>query len=555
MKEAKINCQKCGGHSTTAWLFAAIFIFIGVCVAEKTNSQPIAAQKDPLATEQLLSATRSNDVKTVKLLLENGADVNAKETNGNTALMSAAWRGYVEIIRLLLEKGADVNAKDTKGITALMCAAAQGHTKAVEILLDKDADINAEATNGWDALMFAEVMDMNQTNMSGLNASELLLEKGTGGINAALMYAANQGDTNGVVLLLDKGADVNAKNNYGDTLLMQVATTGHTNTVELLLDKGADINAKDSFGKTALMSAARFGNVEIIKLLLDKGANVNAKDNLGETALMSAAESGDTNAVEIVLARGADINAVDADGLTALGLVGIEREFGYAAIAQLLRQAGATALSVSGSSFNVAVASGTNTDSSGYVTNVALLTPFTLTNSVGNLITNAVLVKLMPNKFIYKFPSGGGGMARLDSLPKDLQEKFGYNPTNAAAADEADVEKQQAELVEMETERQQAIYQDKVRRTTTYVKSCEMHWVVTVIQNVPDGLLVRCPDDTTALIVDLNKDTVTDDERIEGRFYPYGVYSYESVNGSKKTVRKLTPNLDHAVSYKLTNPN
>jgi hypothetical protein len=82
----------------------------------------------------------------------------------------------------------------------------------------------------------------------------------------------------------------------------------------------------------------------------------------------------------------------------------------------------------------------TNTDSSGYVTNANLLAPFTLTNSAGNVITNAVLVKLMPNKFIYKTPNGGG-MLRIDSLPKDLQEKFGYDPQAAQAADEADKQK------------------------------------------------------------------------------------------------------------------
>lgn len=94
----------------------------------------------------------------------------------------------------------------------------------------------------------------------------------------------------------------------------------------------------------------------------------------------------------------------------------------------------------------------TNTDSSGYVTNANLLTPFTLTNSVGDVITDAVLVKLTPNKFIYKTPSGAMGMLRLDSLSKDLQEKFGFDPQAAQAADEQKkVRQQQLDQQQRET--------------------------------------------------------------------------------------------------------
>jgi len=518
------------------------------------NSDSTLDNNAPLdTTRKLLDAAKSGDVKTVKLLLEKGADVNTKSDDGGTALMSAAKRGYMEIIKLLLDKGADINAKDTDGTTALMLAAVKGQTKVVQLLLDKGADINAQRNDGRGALMLAEETDQTQT-------AELLLEKDLGGINAALSYAAYQGDTNGVVLLLDKGADVNAKDNYGATLLMRVAMTGHTNTVELLLDKGANVNAKDNFGKTALMSAARIGNVETIKLLLDKGANVNAKDDLGETALMSAAESGDTNAVAILLARGADINAVDADGLTALGLVGIEKEFGYAAIEQLLKKSGATALSASGSSFNAVVASGTNTDSSGYVTNEALLTPFTLTSSTGRIITNAVLIKLTPNKFVYKTPSGEMGMLRLDSLPKDLQDKCGYNPQIAQAADAVENQKK-ARLQELaqqqrESAKQQAQWDAAVKKALAK----KTQFYCDVIQKIDAGLLVSSPGSYSTevssvilLVKDYPRyDSVAAQDQIFVSAFPIGLYSYTTVNHSENTVHVWTCSTNVAVEYYLT---
>jgi hypothetical protein len=72
------------------------------------------------------------------------------------------------------------------------------------------------------------------------------------------------------------------------------------------------------------------------------------------------------------------------------------------------------------------------------VTNEALMTPFALTNSVGDVITNAVLVKLTANKFVYKTDAGGMGMLPLASLPEDLRKKFGYDPQAAQADDEAE---------------------------------------------------------------------------------------------------------------------
>jgi hypothetical protein len=256
--------------------------------------------------------------------------------------------------------------------------------------------------------------------------------------------------------LLDRGADVNAKDDEGATALMgfispdfDISTglpkplttdeeidemTIHT----LLLDKGADIKAKDNkYGETALTHMAESGFTNMVTLLLDRGADITAKNYNGETALSRAADTGETNAVKLLLARGADINAVDTNGETALGKA---KRQGNVAIVQLLQKAGATALSASDSFFNVAVASGTNTDSSGYVTNAALLTPFTLTNSAGDVITNAVLVKLMPNKFIYKTPTGVMGTRRLDSLSTELQNRFGYDAASAAAQDSIEAE-------------------------------------------------------------------------------------------------------------------
>jgi len=89
--------------------------------------------------------------------------------------------------------------------------------------------------------------------------------------------------------LLAAGADVHARDEYGQTALILAAGNGHTATVERLLAAGADVNARDQNGQTALMFAEGRGHTEMVERLLAAGADVNARDRNGRTALMLAA--------------------------------------------------------------------------------------------------------------------------------------------------------------------------------------------------------------------------------------------------------------------------
>jgi len=126
---------------------------------------------------------------------------------------------------------------------------------------------------------------------------------------APLHRAARVDDLGLVQLLLRSGADVNVSNRYGVTPLMLAATNGSQPVVEALLKAGADANAALPEGETVLMTAARTGNPAVLQALIARGASVNAPENwLGETALMWAAAENHADAVRVLAEHGADLN-------------------------------------------------------------------------------------------------------------------------------------------------------------------------------------------------------------------------------------------------------
>ncbi|KAA0150244.1 hypothetical protein FNF31_07052 [Cafeteria roenbergensis] len=138
----------------------------------------------------------------------------------------------------------------------------------------------------------------------------------------ALWEAAKEGNAEQASKLLHAGAPTDWTNNSagGLTALAVAASAGHTHAAALLLDRGADLEAKDEDGWTALLAAAIQGHRDTVELLLDSGADLEAKDRDGWTALMQVAAEGHKDTLVLLLDRGADPEAQNSDGCDSLAL-------------------------------------------------------------------------------------------------------------------------------------------------------------------------------------------------------------------------------------------
>ena len=125
-------------------------------------------------------------------------------------------------------------------------------------------------------------------------------------LNNELVEKAKAGDSAAIERLLAEGADVNAiDNKHGSTALMWAAHNGHSETVKILIRNGATIDQKRTKGETALWFSAQKGQLEPLKVLVNNGADINVVGRDGETSLVVARKNGHSAVVKYLLKCGA----------------------------------------------------------------------------------------------------------------------------------------------------------------------------------------------------------------------------------------------------------
>lgn len=341
-QKADVNAPAADGSTALHW--AAHWNDGATVEALLAAGANVRAANEYGATPLMLACTNDN-AAIIASLLKAGADANAAIPSGETALMTCARSGSAAGAKLLVEAGAKLDSTDKEqGQNALMWAVAQKHADVAKVLLDKGADFKARSKGGFSPLMFA-------ARVGDIESARVLLAAGAD-VNEAMPFVKKaEIPRYPPPPPSDKADDGPAPGTGTMTPLIMAAASGHEALAQFLLEKGANPNAKDEFGATALHYAMSQGMAhlngvahanyqayvfrpnlrELTKALLARGADPNARlvkgppvggygttNTIGATPFLLAAVSGDATAMRILQEKGADPRLPTKNNLTAL---------------------------------------------------------------------------------------------------------------------------------------------------------------------------------------------------------------------------------------------
>lgn len=229
------------------------------------------------AEQTLILAAREGKTDTIKAIIENGYEVNSYNSNNRTVLLEVVWHSLGN----------------------------EDYHEVVEWLIKNGADVNLEDKNdGITCLMLAaEYGDYALTKIlldAGADVNAKAINKSNALIYVQILPEAIEVAT----LLINKGADVNCQDDLGRTPLHYAVFAGHTEFIQLLLKSNANPDIKDDAGTTPLMHAY-FKNKEIIFSLIEKITDINIKDNKNKNALSYAIEHEDEDFALLLIKHGA----------------------------------------------------------------------------------------------------------------------------------------------------------------------------------------------------------------------------------------------------------
>ncbi|KAL8301067.1 hypothetical protein RB593_000054 [Gaeumannomyces tritici] len=277
----------------------------------------------------LSMATKQGQLAGAKALLEHGAK-QTPDSSGVAPLHLAAKRRHMGLVQLFLTYGADVNARSISLQTPLHSACSKGSEKVAALLLDRGAEAGAKDEAGETPLSYTiaagskiwkrlfdetsegRYFDINATYKFGCTLLHLVAD--CKGASATAVAGAT-------AVFLDRGADIEAQNESGETPLHVATRSANEDCLMVLLSRGADTETKSGrHALTPLQIAVLNDQAAIAKLLLGRGADTENRDDDGMTPMHNATQYGALDCIKILEAHGADLACKEdnKDGWTAL---------------------------------------------------------------------------------------------------------------------------------------------------------------------------------------------------------------------------------------------
>ena len=269
--------------------------------------------------------------KQIQTLIYNGANVHYR-SDGESALMRACSERNVEAVEVLLKHGANVNdISDNKDsmVTPLICACRVPCAKSYSIaklLLEHKADVNTKGT--MDGEEESPLWATINSGFASLELLKLLVENGADVherdsckrtvLYPSLSFRDSKRNIAQISFFLDQGVDINAQDDFGNTMLFEACKTSDTEVLELLVSRGADLGLKNDIGDNCLMGACESCRRKCTRWLVEKQMNVNEQNQFGTTALMYAARSSNVEMLEYLLSVGANVEHRDEKGWSAI---------------------------------------------------------------------------------------------------------------------------------------------------------------------------------------------------------------------------------------------
>ncbi len=317
----------------TFWPLLAPFNAMATSIFDYAKSGDVKGIEDAIKKGEMVNRKDKNGftplhyaawmghTDSVHTLINHGAYVNVMNTMGETPISMAAAAGQENAVRLLLAKGARIASRGSPAryglskATLLHLAAKNLSGMAILLIVDQyyryGINVDVQDDLGDTPLCYA-------ANGNNLSAVKLLVES-FANVNAKcnpLELAASVGNRDMIIYLTRRGAKIQNPNK----LLLAAAAGGQKWLLDILLEEGANINARSFSGDGIVTGAVLGGHPELIPYLVKHGADVNAHDDYGNSALHTAALTGNLKAVQLLENWGANLALRDKGGMTAADL-------------------------------------------------------------------------------------------------------------------------------------------------------------------------------------------------------------------------------------------